>query len=175
MSHQDSAGRRMARGMAGLLACGSPPPFLPSRFPSGRARLGPIRNGNSPLTVAGAATDLPVDRAHRRSLFISLTGEPSGVTVNEDDRPGQSNARRKTLQKGNCPLWAAGGVGGGSASDNPPNRNRATSATRPITASAAITIPAGMELILRRVIKPHAGKEPFPRMAKLPTLKSCYT
>jgi len=123
--------------------------------------LGPVRNGNSPLTVAGAAAELPVDRAHRSSLFVSREGEPSRATLNEVYWPGQSNARRKTFWKGHCQVWTAGGAGAGSSSDNPPNRNSAMNATRAITANAAITIPAGMELIRRRVISKKAAQAPL--------------
>jgi hypothetical protein len=99
LSHQGSAGRRKARGMAGLLACGSPPPFPPSRFPSGRTRPRAHTERELAAHSCGGSHGLARCRAHRRSLFISRMGEPSGATVNEDDRPGQSNARRKLSRK----------------------------------------------------------------------------
>lgn len=69
-------------------------PSLPG-FPVAGPAQGPIWNRYSPLTVAGAAAELPTYRAHRRSLFVSQAREPSGGTVDEDARSGQSNARRK--------------------------------------------------------------------------------
>lgn len=149
--------RRTAHGPGGWqvswLADYRPHSRLPG-FPVAEPAKGPLRNGNSPLTVAGAATDLPNDRAHRRSLFISPTGEPSVATVNEKEWRGQSNARRKTFRKSHSPACSGPSqpLAVGELSDEPPNRESATIATKAITASAAITIPAGRELIRRRVI-----------------------
>src|SRR6185437_4817652 len=68
---------------AGLLARGSTPPALPSRALelSGPLPRGSGRASGSPLTVAGAAADLPPDRDPARAHGVPFSPARAGPTT----------------------------------------------------------------------------------------------